>query len=85
MDKPVRFTTHAKQKFSDLADMGFTVTEEQVVDTVINPEEVDESDYPLTAQKVVSERHVLWVVFKEDSEGILIITFYPGRRKRYGD
>ena len=83
MSKPVRFTQHARRKFDDLAAMGFVVTEAQVIDTVRNPDHVDESVDPPVAQKAVSQRHVLRVVFVEDEETTLVITFYPGRRTRY--
>ncbi|MBL8161271.1 MAG: DUF4258 domain-containing protein [Anaerolineae bacterium] len=83
MSKPVRFTAHARQKFDDLADMGFLVSEDQVVDAVSNPDSVDTSETPATAQKSISDHHVLRVVFVEDFDGILVITFYPGRKKRY--
>ncbi len=85
MEKPIRFTDHAWKKFADLEALGFIVTEAQVVDTVLRPESIDASEHPPTAQKVISEKHVLRVVFIEDGEGILIVTFYPGRRKRYED
>jgi hypothetical protein len=85
MDKPVRFTLHALQKFNDLAEMGFAVTEEQVIQTVHEPDVVDRSEHPPMAQRIISENHVLRVVFIEDSEGILVVTFYPGRRTRYAE
>lgn len=37
------------------------------------------------AQKVIDENHVIRVVFEEFSDKIKIITFYPGKRKRYED
>jgi hypothetical protein len=83
MSKAVRFTKHAEQKFGDLAEIGFVVTKEQVIDTVTNPESVDQTVHPPIAQKIVSKNHLLRVVFVEDSEWILVITFYPARRSRY--
>jgi hypothetical protein len=82
-DTPIHFTKHARQKFVDLAEMGFVVTEQQVIDTVQTPEHIDRSADPPIAQKTVSENHVLRVVFAEDNSGITIITFYPARRSRY--
>jgi hypothetical protein len=37
----------------------------------------------LKAQKVISDHHVIRVVFAEYASEILIITFYPARRTRY--
>lgn len=37
------------------------------------------------AQGKISETHVLRVIFEERDDSIEVITFYPGRRKRYED
>lgn len=83
MDKPIYFTKHAEQKFIDLAEMGFIVTREQVVEVVRQPDAVDQEADPPIAQKIVGERHLLRVVFVEDQREIIVVTFYPGARKRY--
>jgi hypothetical protein len=83
MDKPIRFTNHARQKFVDLANLGFVVTEAQVLDTVRDPSYVDTSVDPPIAQKPISDRHLIRVVFVEAEDEIRIVTFYPARRERY--
>jgi hypothetical protein len=83
MDKPVRFTKHALMKFEDLLALGFVITEEQVLDALHDPEFVDKDVDPLIAQKAISDRHLIRVVFVEDEDEILIVTFYPARRDRY--
>ena len=83
MGKPIHFTKHARRKFEDLAKLGFIVGEEQVIDTVQNPEQIDRETSPPIAQKAIGERHVLRVVFVEEADEIRIVTFYPGRRTRY--
>lgn len=85
MSKPIRFTKHARQKFDDLAEIGFIVTEEQVIDVLQNPESIDQDVSPPIAQKALTKRHLLRVVFVEDEDEIRVITFYPGRRNRYED
>ena len=85
MDKLVRFTKHARKKFDDLKELGFTVSEQQVLETISNPEKVDRTVDPPIAQKSVSERHVLRVVFVEEDDEIRVVTFYPGRKDRYED
>jgi hypothetical protein len=35
------------------------------------------------AQRAITERHVLRVIYDEGPEEIRIVTFYPGRRSRY--
>ena len=63
--------------------MGFIVSREQVIETVRNPEHVDRSVDPQIAQKTISTRHLLRVVFIEDENEIVVVTFYPGVKKRY--
>jgi len=83
MSKPIRFTRHARQKLDDLAILGFVVSESQIVDALEAPDEIDRTIFPSIAQKAISERHVLRVVFAEEETEIRVITFYPGRRTRY--
>jgi hypothetical protein len=51
MSKPTTFTRHAEQKFVDLAELGFAVTREQVIETVQMPDYVDHVVDPPIAQK----------------------------------
>lgn len=55
MVKPIRFTRHAQQKLTDLARLGFTVTPDQVIEAVCNPEYVDTNQDPPVAQRAISE------------------------------
>ena len=80
----VVFTRHAEDKFDILGRHGFSVSRARVVDTLLDPDAV----LPGTkgrriAQKKVSEHHVLRVVYREEGEELVVITFYPGRRKYY--
>jgi len=60
------------------------VTPGQVADTVLNPEKViAQPGGRFIAQKRITERHVLRVVYREEGETRVVITFYPGRRERY--
>lgn len=60
------------------------VTEEQVRDTVQTPERVAEGYRGRKiAQRGITERHVLRVVYEEGPAEIRIVTFYPGRKNRY--
>jgi hypothetical protein len=68
----VRLTQHAKDKFDVLKRHGFEVTPRQV-----------EVEGRFIAQKGVTERHVLRVVYRQEGESRVVITFYPGRRERY--
>jgi hypothetical protein len=37
----------------------------------------------MIAQRAITDRHVLRVVYREEGDSRVVITFYPGRRMRY--
>ena len=82
----VRFTKHALEKFGILDRYGFQVTKDQVLDVMGNPDLIDTlSRSPLyVAQKALDKNHVLRVVYRLEEGEKVIITFYPGRIKQYG-
>ena len=81
----VTFTKHAIQKFSDLEAVGVKISRKDVSITVKKPENLDqESDFPkIIASRSLNVKQVLRVVFKIESDKIIIITFYPARKGRY--
>lgn len=82
----IDYTHHARDKFETLRRYGFEVTPDQVEETVSNPEKViPQSGGRFIAQKGITERHVLRVVYREEGKTRVVITFYPGRRKQYED
>lgn len=79
----IHFTRYANSKFTVLEEHAFFVSRDTVIDTVENPEEVDESKAPLySAQKTTDGRH-LKVVYKKEGGVAKIITFYPFRKKSH--
>jgi len=81
----IRFTKHAQEKFGLLARHGFEVTEAQVIETLTSPDKIELDKEPSVAQKALDENHVLRVVFRVEDDDQVVITFYPGRRRRYED
>ena len=78
------FTKHALHKFALLKRHTFTITRDQVLDAVNNPDRIDMSRLPLLiAQRKIDKTHVLRVVYKKEAGVIKIITFYPGRTSQY--
>jgi len=75
---------HAQEKFALLRRHGFGISKRQVRETVQKPEKV-EAGYRgrKVAQRGITERHVLRVVYEEGPEDIRVVTFYPGKRSRY--
>lgn len=80
----VKFTMHAAEKFGFLKNYGFEVAEEQVVDAVLRPDRLDEKSGQFFATKVLGLKYALRVVYKKRKDYLVVITFYPVRRERYG-
>lgn len=78
------FTKHARVKLMVLKRHKFPVTVKQVRDALRNPDQIDYSRLPLfVAQKSIDAKHVLRVVYREEADKRIIITFYPGRKTQY--
>ena len=84
MAKKIVYGTHAEEKFEILRRHGFVVSKRQVRETLQRPDKVEEGFRGRkVAQRRISEKHVLRVVYEEGQKEIGVVTFYPGRRSRY--
>jgi len=63
---------------------GFEVNDGQVTEAVLRPDRLDERGDQYFATKILDSRHALRVVYKKRKGYLLVITFYPVRRERYG-
>ena len=80
----IALTQHAQDKFEIFKRYGFEETLEQVIETVSHPDSViAQAGGRLIAQKVITAQHVLRVIYREQSNQRIVITFYPGRKDRY--
>ncbi len=80
----IHFTDHALMKIELLKTHGVKVSRELIEDTLRNPDIIDRGyKNRLIAQKRITERHVLRVVYEEKDGEFTVITIYPGRRSRY--
>jgi len=78
------YSRHAEEKFEVLKRHGFKVTRQQVEETLTAPDTViPQPKGRMIAQKRITERHVLRVIYRQEGENQVVITFYPGRRERY--
>jgi len=78
------FTKHAQEKFVLLKRFGVHITAQKVIETVRIPQSIDYSRCPLLiAQASLDRSHVVRVVYREESNQKIIITFYPGRKTHY--
>ena len=82
----ILFSSHAENKFAILKHHGFDVSKETIISTLEGPDKV-ETGYKSRkiAQKNIDKSHVIRVIFEELPTIVKVITFYPGRRKRYED
>ncbi len=84
--KEIRFTYHAKMKFEILKRHNFVALEDDVKGVILKPEKIEFGRKGRKiAQKIISKRHILRVIYEEKDKWIEVITFYPARRKRYED
>jgi hypothetical protein len=82
--KKVVYGSHAEEKFEILRRHGFVVSKRQVSEALRRPDKVEEGFRGRkVAQRRISEKHVLRVVYEEGEKQIGVVTFYPGRRSRY--
>lgn len=80
----VEYTRHAQYKFEMLRRHGFEVTPHQVEQTILSPERiVPQPGGRFLAQRQLTEEHILRVIYREEGDKRIVITFYPGRRDRY--
>jgi hypothetical protein len=82
--REVRFTKHAREKFEVVKHYGFEIHEKEVAKTIQDPARVDQKGTQYFAIKAIDAKYALRVVYEERKDYLLVITFYPVRRKRYG-
>ena len=84
MAKKILYGTHAEEKFEILRRHGFVVSKKQVRETLRKPGKIEQGFRGRkVAQRKISEKHVLRVIYVEGPKEIRVVTFYPGRRSRY--
>lgn len=80
----IRFTKHAREKFEVMKHYGFVIHEKKVFEAIHNPTRVDQKDTQYFAIKAIDAKYALRVVYEKRKDYLIVITFYPVRRKRYG-
>jgi len=82
--KEIKFSRHSEEKINLLSSHELIITKQLVVDAVSNPDKIEEKGQDKKiAQKKLNQNLVIRVVYQEFTAFILIITVYPGRKKRY--
>jgi hypothetical protein len=80
----VTFTRHAREKFELLSAFDLIITQDQVIDAIMKPGIVEKRGTQTFSMKVMDDDLALRVVHEERKDIIVVITFYPVERKRYG-
>ena len=84
--KKIRFTKHAHDKFEFLRKYGFEISQASVEEAVLNPRRVGRRDDQVLALRPLDREYAFRVVYKmmnDDVMVMMVITFYPVRRKRF--
>jgi hypothetical protein len=79
----VRFTRHAIDKFDLLDDFGFKLSQDQVVTTIATPDKTERKGAQTFSMKALDKEFALRVVHEERKGIIVVITFYPVKRKKH--
>lgn len=78
------YTSHAENKFEILRKHGVVYTRDQIEDVLHHPDKIEKAERGrMTAQKAISETHLIRVIYEKGANKLVVITFYPGRRERY--
>ncbi len=80
----VTFTRHAMEKFELVRRFGFEVSQDQVITVITAPDKTERRGVQTFSTKAMDREFALRVVHEERKGIIVVITFYPVRRKRYG-
>ena len=82
----IRFTPHAILKFEELRAQGFEISEETVVDALLNPRQLVRGRTNRTIAQTPLDAHLLLrVIYEEAGDTVIVVTFYPAERSRYED
>lgn len=80
----IRFTKHAEEKFGVARSYGFEISRSQVERAVAAPDKVMRRGFQTISTVTLDGEFALRVVHEERKGIIVVITFYPVKRERYG-
>jgi hypothetical protein len=84
MARRIRFTKHAGEKFSFLRRYGFVIDKTDVLQAISKPAKLDRKGRQMLAVREINDKYALRVVYERRNGIIIVITFYPVKRKEYG-
>ena len=75
---------HAREKFDLVKQYGFQIDESKVIETLLNPSLLERKNTQYFAAKALDRNYALRVVYEKRKGYLVVVTFYPVRRERYG-
>jgi len=79
----IRFMKHARDKFKFVGEYGFKISEDTVKEIIIKPTRLERRNDQLLALKPVDREYAIRVVYRVINDNIVVVTFYPVKRKRF--
>ncbi len=81
----ITFTKHSIKKFKDFAKLKIKISRNHIRKALKNPQHTDPFfDYPNKINSIIfDEKRILRVVYREENDTIIIVTFYPAKKGRY--
>ena len=80
----ILFKRHAREKFELAKHYGFKINTKKVTETINKPMRLDQKEAQYFATRAIDSKYALRVVYEKRKDYLLVITFYPVRRERYG-
>ena len=63
---------------------GFKIRRKLVINAILDPEHLEERNNQFFATRIIGSKYALRVVYENRKDYLVVITFYPVRRERYG-
>ena len=79
------YTKHAQKKFSDLRLFGIFLTKPKIQSTIKMPKYKSSDNGNLIVSASLDKDHNLRVVYYQERDVIIVITFYIYKKGRYGE
>ncbi len=80
----IKFTRHADEKFEVVRAYGFEISRDQVMKAISKPNRSERKGLQTFSTMVLDKEFAIRVVHEERKGIIVVITFYPVKRNRYG-
>jgi hypothetical protein len=80
----IKFTEHARRKFKVLEELGFRVEEDRILE-ILGQHALLQRTWKdrFVAIGPLDAGHMLRIIYEKENGNIVVVTFYPVRRRRY--